>query len=153
MTFPVCGLNMKIVSVASLEVTLIPCSNRPTYLLSSSVKEQSCLSSDIRGSLISPICECSKWAVVLEGFWPSSYALGHLPANLYGVDLLGNKLLDAHHILPGSSFVNADGQSLPFPSGSFDIVMQYTAISSILDPVLRFPHLHRYVARASNPAG
>lgn len=60
-----------------------------------------------------------------------------LPENLYGVDLLFDRLVHAHHILPASGLTNADGQSLPFPSNAFDLVLQSTAISSILDSELR----------------
>jgi len=62
---------------------------------------------------------------------------GAPPENLYGVDLLFDRLQHAHHILPSSGFANADGQSLPYPSKTFDLVLQYTAISSILDPEIR----------------
>ena len=62
---------------------------------------------------------------------------GALPEKLYGVDLLFDQLLHAHHKLPGSRFANADGQSLPYASQTFDLVLQYTAISSILDPEIR----------------
>ncbi|MBI5308204.1 MAG: class I SAM-dependent methyltransferase [Planctomycetes bacterium] len=62
---------------------------------------------------------------------------GALPEKLHGVDLLFDRLLHAHHTLPSSGFANADGQSLPFPSQTFDLVLQSTAISSILDPDLR----------------
>jgi ubiquinone/menaquinone biosynthesis C-methylase UbiE len=62
---------------------------------------------------------------------------GAHPKNLYGVDVLPDRLQSAHHRLPGSNFVNADGQSLPFPTGTFDLVLQYTAISSILDTEVR----------------
>ena len=62
---------------------------------------------------------------------------GASPENLCGVDLLFNRLLHAHHILPSSGFANADGQALPFPARTFDLVLQFTAISSILDPELR----------------
>jgi len=62
---------------------------------------------------------------------------GASPENLIGVDLLFDRLHHARHILPGSGFANADGQSLPYPSGTFDLVLQYTAISSILDPQIR----------------
>jgi SAM-dependent methyltransferase len=62
---------------------------------------------------------------------------GASPKNLIGVDLLLDRLLHAHHILPGSGFANADGQSLPYSSKTFDLVLQYTAISSILDPEIR----------------
>jgi ubiquinone/menaquinone biosynthesis C-methylase UbiE len=62
---------------------------------------------------------------------------GASPENLMGVDLLLDRLLHTHHILPGSGFANADGQSLPYSSKTFDLVLQYTAISSILDPEIR----------------
>ena len=62
---------------------------------------------------------------------------GASPENLHGVDLLPDRLLHAHHILPGSGFANADGQSLPYSDKTFDLVLQYTAISSILDPQVR----------------
>ena len=62
---------------------------------------------------------------------------GASPRNLFGVDLLPLRLGHAHSRLPGSNFYNANGASLPFPQGSFDLVLQSTAISSILDPELR----------------
>ena len=58
---------------------------------------------------------------------------GAFPEKLYGVDLLFDRLLYAHQRLPCSGFSNADGQSLPFPYGTFDLVIQSTALSSILD--------------------
>lgn len=64
-------------------------------------------------------------------------AFGAAACNLYGVDLLGDRLAHARHWLPGCQFANGDGQSLPFRSGSFDLVLQYTALSSVLDPELR----------------
>lgn len=57
--------------------------------------------------------------------------------NLYGLDLLMNRLPQAHDLLPASPLVNADGQAIPFRSKSFDLVTQYTALSSILDAVIR----------------
>ena len=63
--------------------------------------------------------------------------LGAPPSNLYGVDLLSDRLVHAHQHLSGSNLINADGQLLPFPSQSFDLVMQFTALSSLLDPVVR----------------
>lgn len=62
---------------------------------------------------------------------------GASPENLFGVDLLPDRLGSARHALPGSGFANADGQSLPYPGSTFDLVLQYTAISSILDPEIR----------------
>lgn len=62
---------------------------------------------------------------------------GAAPENLYGVDLLFDRLHYARKHLPGSNFANANGSHLPFSAHSFDIVIQYTAISSILDLDLR----------------
>jgi SAM-dependent methyltransferase len=58
---------------------------------------------------------------------------GAHPGCLFGIDLLNNRLGAAHQQLPGSHFANADGQTLPFPSGGFDLLLQFTAFSSILD--------------------
>jgi ubiquinone/menaquinone biosynthesis C-methylase UbiE len=63
--------------------------------------------------------------------------LGVRPGNLFGIDLMFDRLRHAHHILPGSGISNADGRSLPFSSQSFDLVVQSTALSSILDGGVR----------------
>jgi len=62
---------------------------------------------------------------------------GASPEKLLGIDLLFDRLIHAHHTLVGSGFANVDGQSLPFPSLTFDLILQYTAISSILDAEIR----------------
>jgi ubiquinone/menaquinone biosynthesis C-methylase UbiE len=64
-------------------------------------------------------------------------SFGASPRNLYGIDLLFDRLLHAHTQLPASRLINADGRSIPFSYNSFDIVLQFTALSSILDPVIR----------------
>jgi ubiquinone/menaquinone biosynthesis C-methylase UbiE len=58
---------------------------------------------------------------------------GAAPNNLYGFDLLFNRLRDASNILPHLSWICANGQNIPYKSGAFDIALQYTAFSSILD--------------------
>lgn len=58
---------------------------------------------------------------------------GVLPVDLFGVDLSHDRLSLARSRLPSSQLINADGQHIPFPPGSFDLVLQYTALSSILD--------------------
>lgn len=55
-----------------------------------------------------------------------------LPA-LIGIDLLEDRLSDAQRRIPAFRLACADGQALPFPTGAFDLVLQYTAFSSILD--------------------
>lgn len=78
--------------------------------------------------------------------------LGALPENLFGIDLMFGRLRHAHHTLPGSGIANADGQSLPFPSQSFDLVIQSTALSSILDESVRHT-MSREMLRVLKPTG
>lgn len=75
---------------------------------------------------------CGSGGVLREYRW-----LGADVTNLFGVDLLPDRLREARQSLPTAGLANANGQFLPFPSASFDLVMQYTAISSILDMDLR----------------
>lgn len=63
--------------------------------------------------------------------------MGARPENLFGLDLLMDRLVVAGQSLQGAHFQRADGCSLPFRAHCFDLVMQYTAISSVLDPDLR----------------
>lgn len=59
--------------------------------------------------------------------------LSIIPENLFGIDLLFTRLLEAHNVFPTSGILNSDAQDLPFSECSFDIVLQYTAFSSVLD--------------------
>lgn len=63
--------------------------------------------------------------------------LGAEPENLFGIDLLHDRLVEAHHKLPLAGVSCADGQHLPFPAHSFDLVLQYTAFSSVLDEKIK----------------
>lgn len=62
---------------------------------------------------------------------------GAAQKNLYGLDILPDRLVDARQRLPHSRFLHADGSHIPFPAHSFDMVLQFTALSSILDDNLR----------------
>jgi ubiquinone/menaquinone biosynthesis C-methylase UbiE len=75
---------------------------------------------------------CGDGGVLLEYL---SY--GANPSTLFGVDLLPHRLVKARHRLPQLPIACADGQKLPYASKSFDLVMQYTAFSSILDKSVR----------------
>ena len=50
----------------------------------------------------------------------------------YGIDLLP-RVTEARIHYPAAQFAQADGQALPFRSQSFDLVMQYTVFTSVLD--------------------
>lgn len=52
---------------------------------------------------------------------------------VYGIDIQPDRLRNAKDIVPLSKLAYADGQKLPYKSDMFDVVMQYTAFSSILD--------------------
>jgi ubiquinone/menaquinone biosynthesis C-methylase UbiE len=64
-------------------------------------------------------------------------ALGASPDRLHGVDLLDWRLHEARRIGLDFRLACADGQNLPYADGSFDLVLQYTAFSSILDPAVK----------------
>jgi SAM-dependent methyltransferase len=63
--------------------------------------------------------------------------LGARPEHLHGVDLLSERLEQARALAPHLHFELADAQQLPFGEGTFDLVMQSTAFSSIVDPEVR----------------
>ena len=63
--------------------------------------------------------------------------LGAAHVNSFGIDLLFDRLSEANNLLPGCLWMTADGRHLPFPSDSFDLVLQFTAFSSILDPSIK----------------
>lgn len=75
---------------------------------------------------------CGRGSVLLEYL---SY--GANPYLLTGADLLPHRVRDAHKFLPHIPVICADGQHLPYASNTFDIVMQYTVFSSILDPQIK----------------
>lgn len=70
-------------------------------------------------------------------FLRSLLKYGVSPANLFGVDIWEGRLIDGHRRLPALTLLCADGRALPFPSESFDIVVQTTMLSSVLDRGIR----------------
>jgi ubiquinone/menaquinone biosynthesis C-methylase UbiE len=62
---------------------------------------------------------------------------GVQPGSLFGIDILPHRLSEARRKLPHSPLSVADGQSLPCASRSFDLVLQFTAFSSVLDSDVR----------------
>lgn len=57
---------------------------------------------------------------------------GARPENLVGVDLLPERVCAARERFPQISFRQANAEALPFPDCSFDLVLLFTVISSIL---------------------
>jgi SAM-dependent methyltransferase len=65
-------------------------------------------------------------------------AFGFAPENLCGVELLEERVAAAHRLLPsGISVTFGDATRQGYAAGSFDIIIQSTVFSSILDPGVR----------------
>jgi len=58
---------------------------------------------------------------------------GALPENLYGIDLLLDRIETAKKLSPHINFYLGSATELPFENEFFDIVMQFTVFTSILD--------------------
>lgn len=54
-------------------------------------------------------------------------------ANLFGVDLLGDRIADAEESFPKFNFQIGNAEALDFEDGAFDLVLLFTVFSSILD--------------------
>jgi len=77
---------------------------------------------------------------------------GASPEHLCGLDLIGERLSAARCASPHLALVQGNAAHLPYPEATFDVVLQLTVFSSILDQVLR----HRVAAemlRVLKPAG
>jgi len=58
---------------------------------------------------------------------------GAIPENLYGIDLLPDRIEIAKKLSPHINFYLGSATELPFEDEFFDIVMQFTVFTSILD--------------------
>ena len=58
---------------------------------------------------------------------------GAIPENLYGIDLLPDRIEIAKKLSPHINFYLGSATELPFEDKFFDIVMQFTVFTSILD--------------------
>lgn len=78
--------------------------------------------------------------------------LGASANNLFGIDLLSDRLKLAHSQIPSANLSNADGQRLPYLPGALDLVLQFTAFSSILDPQVKH-NMAGEMLRVLKPSG
>jgi len=58
---------------------------------------------------------------------------GAKPENLYGIDLLKDRIKKAKEINPNINFICDNAENLDFPDKNFDIVLQSTCFTSIFD--------------------
>jgi len=90
---------------------------------------------------------CGRGDVLLEYL---SY--GSTAKNLYGTDLIFHRINEARTRLPNLPLTCADGQHLPYASKVFDLVLQYTVFSSLLDEEIK-SNLAREMLRVVKPEG
>ncbi len=74
-----------------------------------------------------------------DGAWLRDFLKwGAEPADLVGLDLLADGLAAARaHLSPQVGLVRADAAFLPFPDEAFDVVLQSTVFTSILEPLMK----------------
>jgi SAM-dependent methyltransferase len=72
---------------------------------------------------------------------------------LHGIDLLPARLSEARQWLPQLPLACADGQHLPYLTGNFDLLVQYTAFSSILDDTIKARLAREMVRLLRRPGG
>ena len=77
---------------------------------------------------------------------------GASPENLFGVDLLSDRIQAARERFPGLAFEEAKAEALPFAHHAFDLVVFFTVFTSILDPIMPL-NVSREVNRVPRPGG
>lgn len=78
---------------------------------------------------------------------------GAEPANVAGVDVLPDRIARARALAPaGMTMLVSNGGALDFPDASFDIVLQSTVFSSILDPDVQ-AQVAAEMRRVTRPGG
>ncbi len=57
--------------------------------------------------------------------------------NLYGIDLLSDRIAEAKRLYRGISFTCGNAARLPYPDEYFEIITQATMFTAILDPTMK----------------
>ena len=78
--------------------------------------------------------------------------LGAQPNNLYGIDLLPDRIEAARQAYPDIHFTCGNAEHLDFPDAHFDLVLLFTVFSSILDDGMAH-NIAREVRRVLKPGG
>jgi SAM-dependent methyltransferase len=62
--------------------------------------------------------------------------LGAAPKNLFGIDLVPDRIRRARRDFPELTFQRANAETLPFAADTFDLVAAFTVFTSILSPAM-----------------
>lgn len=89
-----------------------------------------------------------------SGFWLRQFVQwGAKPQNLVGIDLLFDSIARGRELCPdGMSLQCGDANALDFEDESFDVVMQFTAFSSVLNQETQ-ANLAAEICRVTKPDG
>src|SRR5215470_10834741 len=89
-----------------------------------------------------------------KGFWLRQLIQwGAEPQNLVGIDLLSERIEDCKRLCPpGMKLSCGDASRLEFEDCTFDLVLQFTVFTSILDPTMK-AHLASEMLRVLKPGG
>jgi len=79
-------------------------------------------------------------------------SFGYSPRKIFGVDVLQARLINAQKWLSIPNLICGDGQLIPCESKLFDLVLQFTAFSSILDDQLKI-NMADEILRVLKPDG
>jgi ubiquinone/menaquinone biosynthesis C-methylase UbiE len=77
---------------------------------------------------------------------------GALPHDLNGVDLLPDRVERARELTPGARIDVADAQALDYADRSFDLVLGFTLLSSVVEPEAR-ARVAAEMRRVTRPGG
>jgi ubiquinone/menaquinone biosynthesis C-methylase UbiE len=88
------------------------------------------------------------------GYWLRSFLQwGALPENVVGIDLLPERIEQARKLCPhGVGLECGNATAIDYPEASFDLVLQSTVLTSILDPEMR-QQIAGEMLRALRPGG
>ena len=79
-------------------------------------------------------------------------SLGANQDSLFGCDLMFNRLKQSKGLIQRLNISCADGQNLPFPKSSFNLVSQYTVLSSVLEKSVK-TNIANEMKRVLKPEG
>jgi ubiquinone/menaquinone biosynthesis C-methylase UbiE len=88
------------------------------------------------------------------GYWLRQFIQwGVQPANAFGIDLLPDRIAAAKETLPAATMlVCGSAAKLPWPDAHFDLVLQSTALSSVLEDSIR-AQIASEMLRVVRPSG
>lgn len=106
----------------------------------------------------SGVCDLKQWRVLDMGCGTGTWLRqliqwGARPENLFGVDLLPQRIREARSLCPNSlTLLCTDASRLAFHDESFDLILLFTVFTSVLEPAMRV-NLANQAMRLIKPGG